>query len=210
MRRQHASPVAPPAGDSLQNVAGTLRAVGVVSYPTTISPILIGAEFTLSVGVPPAAQPFDIVVDYAGGTLVKITVNPADGSYEGTVDVPDIPTRSGDFSASGLTLVDFRNDGNPMPGNRLPPARMLPEYLRAFQLMTTPNGPSTGGVAGVSFRSEIPANGQLEFSMMKTPGVTMAGVWQTVSKDTKSYPVTLRLLVNGTVIATQDVTIPVQ
>ncbi|MCX6622219.1 MAG: hypothetical protein NTY38_14350 [Acidobacteria bacterium] len=194
-----ALPVAP-----LANVTGSVQSVGVPAKAWGFSPIFVGGHFLASMVVPPAMQPFDVVLDHAGGAqLAKITVNPADGTWSGTAKLPDLKTRNLDFNNTGLQAINLLAGGAPTPGNVIAFKLIPPEYQAAFQLMPLPNGPSAGGVGTFTIRGEIPTTGQLDLNLG-------GGVWQVVAKDAKTYPVTLRLTINGTVVATQDVTIPLQ
>ncbi|MPY88372.1 MAG: TonB-dependent receptor plug domain-containing protein [Luteitalea sp.] len=56
--------------------------------------------------------------------------------------IPDVAFRSGDFSASPVTVIDPQT-GQPFPGNRIPPDRIDPAAAKMMALLPEPNASGT-------------------------------------------------------------------
>jgi uncharacterized protein (TIGR03437 family) len=147
-----------PGGKNVANASGTIQAI----YPKTTdmpggySPLLLAAKFTARMDILPSAGPFVIAAVSDAATSI-ITVDPAKGTFEGTVTVPAIPTRFGDFSDSGITPIDFLTCQQapagvtclPFPGRILPLSRIPPSELIAVNMVPLPDTPIAHSSTGV-------------------------------------------------------------
>ena len=148
-------------GRNVSNASGTIQAI----YPTTTdrptgySPLLLAAKFTARMDILRSAGPFVIAAVSDAATSI-ITIDPTSGTFEGTVTVPAIPPRFGDFSDSEIRPIDFLTCQQtptgvtclPFPGGIIPASRIsLDENLalRAIPLPNTPVAHSSTGVLKV-------------------------------------------------------------
>ena len=209
--REHSAALPPAdANPKVADIAAELEAIGVPSAPSGFTPVLAAARFSISLTVPPGANPFDITLD---GTPARIAVSvqPAAMSFSGTAVVPTAATRAGDFSATTMRVTDFFANGIPMPGNVVPMMRWPPQYVQATSGMAQPNepGPAGSGTGIIHFSGIIPADGRLVINPATAP--TTAGAWIEVQdKTAKGVAVTYRLSVDGQEVARKDAMIPVQ
>lgn len=143
--------IAIPPGQNVANASGSIQAVypisDATSPPVQYSPLLLAVKFTARMDILPSAGPFMIsAITDAATTL--IVVDPASGTYTGTLTVPSLPTRFGDFSSSGIMAVDFLScimDGQggvscqPFPGSIIPASRISPFELSTLSLLPLPD-----------------------------------------------------------------------
>src|SRR5207253_2385023 len=93
---------------NVANASGTIEAI----YPTATDPapgysaMLLAVKFTARMDILPSAGPFLIAAVTDAGTSI-IVVDPANGSFEGTVTVPTQASRFGDFSAAEFRVIDL-------------------------------------------------------------------------------------------------------
>jgi hypothetical protein len=146
-------------GQNVTNASGTIQVV----YPTAqdpvgVSPHLLVVRFTARMDIGAAAGPFGIAVVTEGSPNAVITVDPANGSFEGPIPVPTTPSRFGDFSTSSdrrydlLTCQVGNPDGPqafPFPGNIIPASRISPQEVEALKLMPLPNTETAGSATGL-------------------------------------------------------------
>lgn len=147
------------AGQNVTNASGSIQAV----YPTAqdpvgLSPHLLVARITARMEIGATAGPFAITAVTEGLTSAVITVDPANGSYEGLVPVPTARSRNGDFSGSADVRLDLFTchppgaDGMlayPFPANIIPFARISPQEVQALNMLPLPNTEVAGSATGL-------------------------------------------------------------
>jgi uncharacterized protein (TIGR03437 family) len=181
-----------------------------LAKPSGWAPILVGVKCSLALTVTRQPEPFEISLG-GDAAAVRITVTPADGTYQGTAVVPALMTRFGDFSQTDMKVIDLLLAGMPMPGNIVPMSRMPPEYGLAWQRLPQGNETLPGGAnALLHFQGAIPENGRLIFDDSTVPGLA-AAAWKAIT-DTRaaSYTTRFQLSVDGVEVASREVGIPLR
>jgi uncharacterized protein (TIGR03437 family) len=146
------------AGQNVTNANGSIQAV----YPTAQDPVgcsphLLVVRFSARMDIGAAAGPFAIAVVTEGLASAVVTIDPANGSFEGLLPVPTVAARNGDFSSSPELRRDLFTcqpggpDGPtafPFPGNIIPFSRISQQEFQALNLMPLPNTPVAGSATG--------------------------------------------------------------
>jgi len=201
-------------GANVGNASGTIQALypttDPMAFPVAYSPLMIGAKFTARMDILPTAGPFVIAAVSDAATSI-ITVDPANGTFDGSVTLPTAASRAGDFSDAEFQAIDLLtcdSGGNcqPFPGNIIPASRLDPFALMALNGLPLPNTPvphnSTGllKVHGtVRPGTEFVIDGQNNSSLSVFVGYLVIPV------PAKSGTTTLRLFVDGNQVASTDV-----
>ena len=205
------------AGQNVTNASGTIQAV----YPTAQDPVgwtphLLVARFTARMDIAAAAGPFAIAVVTDGLASSVITVDPANGSFEGLVPVPTAASRNFDFSSSPDVRFDLFTchppgaDGMsayPFPNNIIPISRVSPQEVQALSLLPLPNtevARSATGLLrvqgqvrrGTTFVIDGSTNSAVSVFAAYIPVRTMCAPNQVT---------TLRLIIDGRQVASTDV-----
>jgi uncharacterized protein (TIGR03437 family) len=203
-------------GQNVTNASGTIQIV----YPTPqepigVSPHLLVVRFTARMDIAASAGPFGIAVVTEGSPNAVITVDPANGTFEGLIPVPTTPSRFGDYSMSSERRYDpftcqvGNPDGTqvfPFPGNIIPASRISPQELEALKLLPLPDtnipGSATGllrvqGQArrGTTFTIDPSSNSALSVIAAYIPLRPICGRDQTT---------TVRLLIDGRQVASTE------
>jgi uncharacterized protein (TIGR03437 family) len=205
------------AGQNVSNASGTIQAV----YPSvqdTVSwtPHLLVARITARMDIGVAAGPFSIAAVTEGMPSAVITVDPANGSFEGLMPVPTVAARNFDFSRSPDLRYDLftcqlsgtaGTSAFPFPGNIIPLSRVSPQEVQALSALPMPNTDvpqsATGllrvqGKAqrGAAFVIDASNNGALSAFAAYIPVKTMCA---------RDQVTTLRLIIDGRQVASIDV-----
>jgi uncharacterized protein (TIGR03437 family) len=217
-------------GTNTTNVTGSIKAL----YPSTdpfftlpictsddpnappcsngqgFSIMLNSATYSVSADVLPSAAPFDVAA-VGPGVSALITVDPAAGTFNGTITTITRAAAVGDFSASGDTLWDYlscTSDGVciPFPANIVPVVRLDPLWLKATQVLSSPNGSTVTPPNGV-----LQVSGKLSGSHFAVDAQTNAalaafgGFVQVPYGPFDKAVSTFRLYVDGKLVTSQDV-----
>ncbi|MFN0169228.1 MAG: hypothetical protein ACKV22_22620 [Bryobacteraceae bacterium] len=205
------------AGQNVTNATGTIEAV----YPTAqdpvgVSPHLLVARFTARMDISDAAGPFAIAAVTDGLASAVITVDPANGTFEGLAPVPTAAARQFDYSGSPDMRFDLFTchppgaDGLsafPFPGNIIPASRVSPQELKALELMPLPNTEINRGDTGLlrvqgqarrgaTFVIDGSNNSALSVFAAYIPVRTMCA---------RDQVTTLRLIIDGRQVASTEV-----
>ena len=153
-----------PAGNNATGVSGDIRAL----YPKTgsaitISPLLTAATFNVRFTVAPGATSFPVAAVGSGGSIV-FTVDPPAKRIIGKSQVATAAERLGDFSltppGSGFSVIDFWNNGSPLPGNIVPATRLDPVAVTALKSVPPPNaGPDE--TPNFLFETPLPSSNEV-------------------------------------------------
>jgi uncharacterized protein (TIGR03437 family) len=205
------------AGQNVTNASGTIQAV----YPTAQDPIgwtphLLVVKFTVRMDIGAAAGPFAIAVVTEGSASAVITIDPANGSFDGLLPVPTVASRHFDFSGSSdirydlLTCQTTANGGIsvfPFPGNVLPLSRVSPQEVQLLNTLPLPNTPVAGSDIGLlrvqgqarrgaTFAIDDANNTGLSVFAAYVPVHTLCG---------RDEVTTVRLIIDGKQVASVDV-----
>jgi hypothetical protein len=126
-----------PKGQNAANVRGAFQALFPTAQtaPATFSPLLLAARFTASMEIAQTARPFAIAAVSEVSSSV-ILVDPARGTFDGSVTLPTDRSRRFDFSQTEIEAIDFRTCGTsslsrcfPFPNSVLPPQFQPPDVV---------------------------------------------------------------------------------
>ncbi|HTS65577.1 MAG TPA: hypothetical protein VMH28_26325 [Candidatus Acidoferrales bacterium] len=213
--------IASVPGNNVANASGSIQALYPLMdspWPILYSPLLLLVKFTARMDILPSAGPFLIsAVTDAGTTFID--VDPAAGTYTGTITVPSIPSRFGDFSASGLMAVDFATcsaDGTgsvtclPFPGNIVPASRIPPPELDALRSVPAPDmaiGNSPNGT--IQVRGSVRAASTFVIDGQTNSSLAVLGGYSSIPLPAKlpgyTGTTTVKLFIDGRLVASTDV-----
>jgi hypothetical protein len=190
--------------------------------------MLIAGTFSVDLDILPGAQPFSIVAAGDGGNAV-IGINPASGTWQATLVEPTAASRNGDFSSSGFDVVwnftTCQSDGlcQPFPNNVIPLSLMDPLALQVMNQLpsSTPCGESASAPAGIamcpsangtySAAGSLPSGGHFSINATTLSNLaTFGGFIQISEPGPATRTATFGLYVDGKLIASDDVSYPVQ
>ena len=210
-------PVRP--GQNITNASGSIELVYPTSQlelPITYSAHLVLARFTARFDITPSAGPFLLNAIADGDARSVVTFDPENGSFQGVITVPAEPPRHGDFSNSGLFVIDLLSchrvaDGatncHPFAGNIIPFSRIPREEFEAATLLPLPNTPPVNSATG-----EIRISGEARRgstfvinSQSNSRLATFAGYISIEVPPTATRTVTLKLFVDGRSLASLEV-----
>jgi uncharacterized protein (TIGR03437 family) len=205
----------------LNSSSNTANASGSVTilYPAnqpkvTISPAFVIAKTTAQFDIKPNAGRFTLsVVAKIGSTTVDgttIQFDPVLGQFTATVPSPTPSVRLGNFSQTGIQVIDFTTKcgtGNcPMPGNVVPLSRSDPALLAALNPVPPPNTAPNGThsfytvTGGAKSGSTFTLGGSTNLDL-----VTFAS-FRSIPFPTSDVPVSVTLYIDGQVIGAATTT----
>jgi uncharacterized protein (TIGR03437 family) len=211
------------AGTNVTNVTGSIYGLypasgaaaagnggNSTSGPIAYSALLTSAAFTANFDILPGAQPFSVVAQSSegGGVTATIAINPTQNTWQATYTVPTALTRQGNFSQSGITVVDFLNGGVPFPGDIIPASRLDPLVATACSALPLPNAP-VGSASNGTWTSSgtLPTGGHFSTSLIP-PGVsasTSFGGFVNIPNLPGTNTVTFQLYVDSELVASAPV-----
>jgi uncharacterized protein (TIGR03437 family) len=204
--------------DGLYPASGTYAALSgnkATSGPVTFSEMLNAGAATLSFEIQPNSQPFTIAAVGPGSTAV-LRIDPAAGTWQGYVSSPTAIARVGDFSLSGIVVYDLLS-GGPFPGNIIPIARFDPMAFQAASLLPIPNVfPATPSPNATFAYSSRPLKRSAHLSIgsgQESDDLSnlFFGAFVNIGQPPPSNQTAEFLLfVDGVLVATKDVSYPVQ
>jgi uncharacterized protein (TIGR03437 family) len=178
------------------------------------SPHLVVARFNARLDIAPDAGPFSVVAIADGDASSAVTFDPANGTYEALVTVPDMPPRHGDFSRTGLFPIDLFTchpapDGvgvcHPFPGAIIPQSRIHPRERELINTFPLPNEPVATGATGI-FRVRGQAQrGSTVVIGSDSPLATFAGYVVVPLPPAPNRTATLKLFIDGQRVAFNEV-----
>jgi uncharacterized protein (TIGR03437 family) len=209
------------------NATGTIDAI----YPTPtaltagFSAVMLAVKFTAKMDILPAAGPF-MVAAVSDAATSLISVDPVSGTFDATVTVPTQASRVGDFSMAEFRIYDLLTchveNGAvvcfPFPGNILPASRIPPDLLTALAQVPLPNTPANHSataalkVSGTARRgSTFVIDGQNNSSVSAFAGYLLLPIPGsfTPGSGLATRTTTLKLFIDGQLVASKDVTFPV-
>jgi uncharacterized protein (TIGR03437 family) len=217
-----------PVGTNVTNVLGSIDglypASGTyavssgnkpTSGPVTSSEMLNAGAATLSFDIQPDSQPFTVAAVGPGSTAV-LQIDPAAGTWQGYVTSPTAIARLGDFSGYGIVVYDLLS-GAPFPANVIPVSRLDPMELQAASLLPIPNvfptTPSPNATFAYASRP-LKRNGHFSIGSGEESddlsNLFFGGFVNIGQPPPSNQTAEFLLFVDGGLVATKDVSYPVQ
>jgi hypothetical protein len=183
--------------------------------PVSFSEMLNAGAATVSFDIQPNAQPFTVTA-VGPGAIAFLQIDPAGGTWHGYVTSPPPVARVGDFSLSGIVVYDLLS-GTPFPADIIPASRFDPIEVQAASLLPFPNVfPSTPSPNATFLYASRPLMQSGHFSIGSGQAFDdlsnlYFGGFVNIGQPPPSTQTTEFLLfVDGMLVATQDVSYPVQ
>ena len=205
--------------DGLYPASGTyasqLGATQPTSGPVSFSEMLNAGAATVSFDIRPNAQPFTVVAMGPGATAV-LQIDPTDGTWQGYATLPTQVARVGDFSGYSTVVYDLLS-GTPFPGNIIPVSRFDPIEFKAAGLLPIPNVfPTTPSPNATFAYASRPLMQSGHFSIGSgqasddLSNLYFGGFVNIGQPPPSSQTAEFLLFVDGMLVATKDVSYPVQ
>jgi len=183
--------------------------------PVSFSEMLNAGAATVSFDIRPNARPFTVTAVGAGG-IASLQIDPASGTWQGYVTSPTPAARAGDFSFSGIVVHDLLS-GAPFPANIIPLSRFDPIAVQAASLLPLPNvSPGTPSPNGTFVYANRPLIQSGHFSIGSGQAIDdltnlyFGGFVNIGQPPPSTQTAKFLLFVDGTLVATKDVSYPVQ
>jgi uncharacterized protein (TIGR03437 family) len=200
-------------GRNTANASGAIQAIyptaDPAAQPVGYSPLFIAARFTARVDILPSAGPFVIAAISDAATSI-ITVDPANGTFDGTVTLPTMASRVGDFSGAEFQPIDLASCVGliclPFPGGIIPASRISPWEaiaLRDIPLPDTLTAHSSTGVLKV--RGSIRPGTTFVIDDKNNSSLSVFAGYLPISAPAKPGTTALRLYIDGKLVASTDV-----
>jgi uncharacterized protein (TIGR03437 family) len=205
------------AGQNVSNASGTIEVVyPTAQVPITWTPYLMVVRITARMNIGAAAGPFAIAAVTDGFPSAVITVDPENGTYQGSMPVPTQASHFEDFSSSSdirydlLTCSSGPNGGTaiPFPGNILPLSRIPlqePQILSQLPLPDTLIPRSAVGLLTVKGQATRASIFAIDGSNNSALATFAAYIPVGTPCAQRGQTTTVRLLIDGTQVASTDV-----
>jgi uncharacterized protein (TIGR03437 family) len=185
------------------------------SGPVSFSEMLNAGAATVSFDILPNAQPFTVMA-WGPGATAFLQIDPAGGAWQGYVTSPTAAARVGDFSLSGIAVTDLLS-GNPFVGNIIPASRFDPIELQAANLLPLPTVfPTTPSPNARFVYASRPLMRSGHFSIGSGQAsddlgnLDFGGFVNIGQPPPSTQTAEFLLFVDGMLVATKDVSYPVQ
>ncbi len=200
-----------PASGAYAIQAGNKPTSGLVSF----SEMLNAGAASVSFDIRPNAQPFTVVAMGPGATAV-LQIDPTDGTWQGYATSPTQVARVGDFSGYSIVVYDLLS-GTPFPGNIIPVSRFDPIEFKAAGLLPIPNVfPTTPSPNATFAYASRPLMQSGHFSIGSgqasddLSNLFFGGFVNIGQPPPSNQTAEFLLFVDGMLVATKDVSYPVQ
>ncbi len=185
------------------------------SGPVTFSEMLNAGAATVSFDIRPNAQPFTVTAVGPGATAF-LQIDPAVGTWQGYVTSPTPVARLGDFSLSGIVVYDLLS-ATPFPANIIPLNRFDPIATQATSVLPLPNVlPATPSPNASFVYASRPLKQSGHFSIGSgqasddLSNLYFGGFVNIGQPPPSTRTAEFLLFVDGMLVATKDVSYPVQ
>jgi uncharacterized protein (TIGR03437 family) len=196
----------PASGPSATNGNST-------TSPLSVSALLIAGTFNLSFDILPSAKPFSVIVRATsdGGTISgTITIDPGQGTWRVQYPEPTQAARTGDFSKSGWTVVDFSSSGNgsplPFPANIVPESRWDPLAIAALRALPLPTVSSGSPNGSYSASGALPSGGHFAIGGGTLPYLSNFGGYVNFPHQPGDNSVLFQVFVDNLLVGSKAVT----
>jgi hypothetical protein len=183
--------------------------------PVSFSEMLNAGAATVSFDIRPNAQPFTVTA-VGPEAIAFLQIDPAGGTWQGYVTSPTPVARVGDFSLSGIVAYDLLS-GTPFPGNIIPLSRFDPIEVQAASLLPFPNVfPSTPSPNATFLYASRPLMQSGHFSIGSgqafddLSNLYFGGFVNIGQPPPSTQTAEFLLFVDGILVATKDLSYPVQ
>jgi hypothetical protein len=205
------------AGQNVSNASGTIEVVyPTAQVPITWSPYLMVVRITARMDISAAAGPFAIAAVTDGFPSAVITVDPANGTYQGLLPLPTQASHFEDFSSSSdirydLLTCNLGPNGIiaiPFPNNILPLSRVPVQEVQILSQLPLPDTPIPGSAVGlltVKGQAKRGATFVIDGSNNSTLASFAAYLPVKALCAQGGQTTTVRLLIDGTQVASVDV-----
>jgi uncharacterized protein (TIGR03437 family) len=204
-------------GQNVSNASGTVE----VLYPTaqvpiTWTPYLMVVRITARMDIGAAAGPFAIAAVTDGFPSAVITVDPANGTYQGLIPLPTQASHFEDFSTSSdirydLLTCNLGPNGTtviPFPGNILPLSRIPPQEAQILSQLPLPDTPIAASAVGLlTVKGQAKRGSTLAIDGSNNSALATFAAYIPVKTTCGqgSQTTTVRLLIDGAQVASTDV-----
>ncbi len=185
------------------------------SGPVSFSEMLNAGAATVSFDIRPNAQPFTVTAVGPGATAF-LQIDPAGGTWQGYVTSPTPVARLGDFSLSGIVVYDLLT-GTPFPANIIPLNRFDPIATQAGSVLPLPNVfPATPSPNATFVYASRPLKQSGHFSIGSgqasddLSNLYFGGFVNIGQPPPSTQTAEFLLFVDGMLVATKDISYPVQ
>jgi hypothetical protein len=145
-----------------------------------------------------------------------ITIDPANGSYNGLIPVPTLAARHFDFSSSADIMYDLyschsTSDGGmsafPFPGNILPINRVSPQEVQILNTLPLPTTAVAGSATGLlGVQGTVRRGATFAIDQANNSALSVFAAYVPVRTLCASDQVTtVRLIIDGRQVASTDV-----
>jgi uncharacterized protein (TIGR03437 family) len=199
-------------GKNVAHASGTIQAIYPAANPPTMvqnSPLLLAAKFSARMDIPATAGKFVIAAVSDAATSI-ITVDPANGTYDGTVTVPTAASRVGDFSDAEFQPIDLLTCVGasclPFPGGIVPASRISPLEIAALGNIPLPNTLAPHSSTGVlKVPGTVRPGATFAIDDQNNSSLSIFAGYLTIPVPPKSGTTALKLYIDGTLVASRDV-----
>ena len=185
------------------------------SGPVSVSEMLNAGAATVSFDIRPNAQPFTVMA-WGPGSTASLEIDPASGTWQDSITSPAAAAKAGDFSPYNFLVFDL-SSGTSFPGNIIPLALLDPIETQAASLLPVPNVFPTSSSPNATFAiASRPLMQSGHFSIGSGQGTDdlsnlYFGAFVNLGQPPPSTQTAEFLLfVDGMLVATKDISYPVQ
>ena len=184
--------------------------------PVSFSEMLNAGAATVSFDIRPNAQPFTVTAVGPGATAF-LQIDPAGGTWQGYVTSPSAIARAGDFSLYSIVVYDLLS-GRPFPGNIIPISRFDPIEAQAANMLPIPNvffpTPPSPNATFVYASQPLKQSGHFSIGSGQASddlrNLYFGGFVNIGQPPPSTQIAEFFLFVDGVLVATKDVSYPVQ
>jgi uncharacterized protein (TIGR03437 family) len=185
------------------------------SGPVSFSEMLNAGAAIVSFDIRPNAQPFTVTAVGPAATAF-LQIDPAGGTWQGYVTSPTQVAKLGDFSLSGIVVYDLLSAA-PFPANIIPLNRFDPIATQAGSVLPLPNVfPATPSPNATFVYASLPLKQSGHFSIGSgqatddLSNLYFGGFVNIGQPPPSNQTAEFLLFVDGMLVATKDVSYPVQ
>jgi len=217
-----------PVGTNVTNVQGSIDGLYPASGtyavedgnqptggPVSFSEMLNAGAATVSFDIRPNAQPFTVMALGPGATAF-LQIDPAGGTWQGYVTSPTAVARVGNFNLYSFVVYDLLS-GTQFPDNIIPLSRFDPIETQAANLLPLPNAfPTTPSPNATFVYASQPLIESGHFSIGSgqasddLSNLYFGGFVNIGQPPPSTQTAEFLLFVDGMLVATKDVSYPVQ
>jgi len=204
------------AGQNVSNASGTIEVVyPTAEVPITWTPYLMVVRITARMDIGAAAGQFAIAAVTDGFPSAVITVDPANGTYQGLIPVPTQRSHFEDFSSSSEIRYDLLSCSSgpngttafPFPGNILPISRVPPQEAQILSQLPLPDTSIPNSAVGLlTVKGQAKRGGTFAIDGSNNSGLaTFAAYIPVTTFCGQGGRTAVKLLIDGAQVASTEV-----